>query len=186
MKYRYYYYWLIVLLFFLTACTKDFFTKDKEFSMKAIPYTGNELRIDGYYYKKAGHDATRVYIFVFYANGVYFGGVGSISFSELEDKLRNPLYIKNLRDTKSCWGPYQIEGNVLKSEYYDIFGHDWRTCIAHCKILNDSTFNIEEITFSKTGKKVNVEREGTSYYFLGEYHFKQFSPKPDSTNYIVK
>ena len=183
MKHKYY--WFIVPLLFLTSC-KDLFIVDKEFSMSAIPYTGNELRIDGYYYKKVDSDTTFVYIFVFFTNGVYFGGVGSKPFIGLEDRLHDPNYIKNLQNKNSCWGPYQIKGRVLKSEFYDIFGNSWRTCIAHGKILNDSTFNIEKVTFSKTEKEVNVKMEGTSYYFLGEYHFKQFNPKPDSTNNIIK
>ena len=176
---KYIFYWLIAFLFFLTAC-EDFFIKDKEFSMKAIPYTGDELRIDGYYYKKAYDEMSRV--LVFYANGVQFGGNGVMPSIEIEDRLRDMEYTKNLRNNRASWGPYEINNTVLQFEFYRIFGgHNWYTCIAHCKILNDSTFNIEKVTFSKTGKEVDDVDT-----FLGEYHFKQFSPKPDSTNYIVK
>jgi len=179
MKHRCYYF--IAFLFFLTAC-QDFFIKDKEFSMKAIPYTGDELKINGYYYKM---DDTWSHVLIFYANGVQFGGNSVIPNIEIEDRLRNPEYTKNLHDCLSCWGPYQIKENVLQFEFYDIFGHDWRTCIAHCKILNDTTFNIEKVTFSKTGKEVDVKKEGVGESFLGEYRFKQFNPKPDSTNSVV-
>jgi len=179
MKYRYY--WLIVFLFFFIAC-EDFFIKDKEFSMKVTPYTGNDLRIDGYFYKNYTDD--KVDFLMFYSNGVFFKN--SSTSVELESRLQDPNYIKNLRDCRFCWGPYNINNNILRFEFYDIFGHTWHTCIANCVILNDTTFNIENITFSSTGKKVDVKKEGSSYYSLGVYHFKQFSPKPDSTNVYIR
>jgi hypothetical protein len=174
----------LMFLFFiliLISC-EEWFIKDKEFSMKAIPYAGNELRIDGYYYKEANHNINRVYVFVFYANGIHFGGGGNKSFSGLEDRLSDPNYIANLQNCLSCWGPYQIKDNVLKFEYYEIFGNYWYICVANCEIINDSTFNIKRITRLDNNKNVsnNVSLD------IGEYHFKQFSPKPDSTNYVVK
>jgi len=181
MKYKY---CLIIFLFFLTVCCKDFLIKDKEFSMKAILYTGNELKINGYYYKKYSDEKSLV--LVFYENGVQFGGNGiSIPTIEIEDRLRESDYTRKLRDWLAWWAPYDIYNNVLRFEFYDIFGHNWHTCIAHCEILNDTTFNVKKITFSKTGKEVNVNKYGTSYYSLGEWHFKQFSPKPDSTNIFI-
>ena len=174
MKYN----WLcIVFLFFLTDCSKD----DKEFLMEAKPYTGNELKINGYYYKKYINEKSLVIIF--YANGVQFGGQGyPIPSTEIESTLRDPEFIKKSRNYKDNWSPYEISNHVLRFEFYDYFiPVTWRTCIAHCEILNDTTFNIETITFSKTGKNINESSD-----FLGEYHFKQFSPKPDSTNTVVK
>jgi len=168
----------IVFLLLLTTCHKD-----KELSMKAVPYTGDELKINGYYYKKCYDEKSLV--LVFYSNGVQFGGNGiPIPNIEIENSLRDPEFLK-LCDRFFFWAPFEINNNVLRFEFYDIFGHDWRTCIAHCKILNDTTFIIEKITFSKTGKEVNTNKEGTSSYSLGEWHFKQFSPKPDSTNNFI-
>ena len=174
---------IIVFLFLLIGC-KDFFIKDKEFSMKAIPYTREELKINGYYYKNTDKGYSRVLIF--YSNGVQFGGNGmSIPTIEIENKLRDPDYTKYFRDNQSCWGPFEINNNVLRFEFYDIFGHNWLTCIAHCEILNNTTFNIKKVTYSKTGKEVDVNKYSTSYHSLGEWHFKQFSPKPDSTNNFI-
>ena len=182
MKYKF---CIIVFLFFLNACIKDFFIKDKDFSMKVLPYTGNELKIDGYFYKKI--DDEKSIFLVLYTNGVQFGGNGMITPTiEIEGKLRDTGYISYLRDCRPCWSPFEVNNNVLRFEFYDIFkGTNWHTCFAHCKILNDTTFTVEKITFSKTGKKVNVEREGSSSCMLGEFHFKQFSPKPDSTNNFI-
>jgi len=170
-----------IIFIFLSASCKDLLIKDKEFSIKSLFYTGNELKINGYYYKNVDKGYSKV--LVFFSNGVQFGGHGFyIPTIEIEDKLSDTNYISFLRDCRSCWGPFEINNNELRFEFYDIFGNIWHTCIAHCKILNDSTFSVEKITFSKTAKKVNVEREGTSSFSLGEWHFKQFSPKPDSTN----
>ena len=179
MKHRYL---LIALPFILLSC-KDFFIKDKEFSMKTIPYTGDELKINGYYYKECDNKYSQV--FVFYANGVQYGGNGVTTSTEIENRLLNPDFNKIYKDLQQYWGPFEINSNDLKFEFYDIFGNNWHTCIAHCKILNDTTFNVEKITFSKTGKEVNVNMEGTSSCFLGEFYFKQFYPKPDSTNNFI-
>ena len=174
-------YCLIVFLFFLVACgdcLKDFFIKDRDFSMKAIPYTGNELKINGYYYKNKDKDNEYSRVMIFYANGILLNV--NISTVEIEDRLKATDFTKRYRDCMACWGPFNINNSVFQFEFYAIFGNNWHTCIAHCKILNDTTFNIENITFSKTGKVVEIED------FPGKFHFKQFSPKPDSTNNIIK
>ena len=171
---------LIVFLFILAGC-EGFFIKDKEFSINVTPYAGNELNIDGYYYKNNDNGYSNV--LVFYANGVQFGGNGmSVPTNEIETKLIAPDFTITFSYRRDCWGPFEINNNVLRFEFYDIFGSNWHTCIAHCEILNDTTFYVEKITFSKTGKEVNVNMESTSFYSLGEWHFKQFSHKPDSTN----
>ena len=184
MKYKF---CLVVFLFLLVSCEKDWlkncFIKDKEFSIKLTTYTENELRIDGYYYRDCSDNYS--HIFVFYANGVRFGGSEVITTIDIEDRLRYSDFTKRY-DRLSCWGPFEINNNVLRFEFYDIFGNNWHTCIAHCKILNDTIFNIEKITFSKTGEEVNVDRQGTSSGLIGEFRFKQFSPKPDSTNNFIK
>jgi len=164
----------IVFLLLLTTCHKD-----KELSMKAIPYTGDELKINGYYYKNKGEYS---HVLVFFANGVQFGSNGILPSNDIENILRDPDFTKRFGNKFTVWGAFEINNNDLRFEFYSIFnGHDWRTCIAHCEILNDTTFYIEKTTFSKTGKEVNDE--GST--FLGEYRFKQFSPKPDSTNNFI-
>ena len=62
--------------------------------------------------------------------------------NEIEYKLSNIDYIKSLHNNRFRWSLYEINSNILWFEYYRIFAHDWHTCIAHCVILNYSTFNI--------------------------------------------
>jgi hypothetical protein len=169
----------LMFLFFMLLSCEEWFIKDKEFSMEAIPYTGNELRIDGYYYKKTDSDTTRAHVLVFYANGIQFGGSSVESLIGIEDRFRDPNYIKDLRDCLFCWGPYDIKDGVLRFEFYSIFGNYWHIVRANCNLLNDTIFVIKQ-TNRIDGK--NVSRGD----FLGEYRFKQFIPKPDSTNYIIK
>jgi len=168
-------------LFLSCIDLKDWFIADKKFSMSKVPYTGDELRIDGYYYDKIWTDGSHVtHILVFYTNGIIFkvGLTGSLNY--IEDRLCDHNFIKKIQNSLDCWGPYQIENENLKFEYYNIRGNSWFTFFAYCDIINDSTFIIKKTTFSKTGKE---DKESSS--FLDEYHFKQFSPKPDSTNSVV-
>ena len=177
---------LIISLFFLIACEdslSDFFVKDKHFSMSTTPYTGDELKINGYYYKKYNNE--RSLVVIFYENGVRFGGSGmAILNIEIENKLSNSDYTKSLRDCRACWGPFEINSNNLKFEFYDFMNNYWHTYIAHCEILNDTTFNVKKVTFSKTGEEVK-NNEYPSSSLLGEFHFRQSSPKPDSINNFV-
>jgi len=128
---------LITLLFFFLSC-KDLFIKDKEFTLPIIPYTGNELKINGYYYQNT--ETTYSHVLVFYTNGILFKG-----YIDIEDRLYDPNYMKKVQNQLDCWGLYQVENDILKFEYYSIFGNNWHTCIAHCEILNDSTFNIKKM-----------------------------------------
>ena len=177
MKNRYY---IVVLLFLLIGCgdfLKEIHIRDKNFSMKTIPYTGNEIKIDGYYINDLDNGLSRVYIF--YANGVRFGGSEVITTNDIEVKLKASDFTKRYGDNRACWGPYEINNNKLMLEFYANRGNMWCTCIAHCEILNDTTFNIEKITFCRTGEE---DKNGIK----GIFNFKQFSPKPDSTNNFIK
>ena len=177
MKNRYY---IIFLLIIFTGCgdfLKNLHIKDKEFSMKTNPYKGTELKINGYYYKNIDNEYSRV--FIFYESGVRYGGSVLHTSKEIENTLSASDFTKKYSDKREYWGPYEINYDKLKFEFYTNIGNMWCTCFAHCVILNDTTFTIEKITFSKTGEE---RKDG----FKGEFHFKEFYPKPDSTNNFIK
>jgi len=75
---------------------------------------------------------------------------------------------------------FRIEGDSIKIERSKSFG----TTKSYMYILvgvvqNDSTIHITK-DFSSTGNG------GKTIMMNQTYHFKQFSPKPDSTNVFIK
>ena len=166
-------YYLLILVVLLCACKQIFV--DEEFTMARTPYLGSELKIDGYYYEKT--DLPRIYFFVFYSNGVLLKySVNDIN--ELELFFNNTP--KRIKDNRLWWSPFIINGNELRfEEYNNTIAGKWLVCMVYCTILNDSTFRIEKGILSHTGKNApNLE-------YNGEYHFRQYYPKLDSTNNVV-
>jgi hypothetical protein len=165
----------MILLILLCECNR-FFVYEK-FTIKRTPYLGSELRIDGYYYLK--HEKTRIYCFVFYSNGVVLN-YSAVDLHELEEQFSKFPNVST--DKRLLWGPFIINGNELRFEEIDNSVHgQWLVCTVQCTILNDTTFRIDKGFLSHTGKAVPNRRT-----FEGEYHFRQYSPKPDSTNNVVK
>jgi hypothetical protein len=143
--------------------------KDEEFTMQRQPYSGNELRVDGYYYKYYYSNDGIWYTIVhfFYRNGIYLSAMAysGTDLSVVEQEMLERYDI--IRNDKIGWGVFNIYDNKMNVEV-------WSTSVGgglpvfrwHALIENDTTFKVE---------------------YSGEvYHFRQFSPKPDSTNKWIK
>jgi hypothetical protein len=169
------------LLFLFTSCKKDRLSKDDELSIQRTPYTGNQLRIDGYYFEKSNNSYFSLYCF--YRNGglLAAGGVFSSTQEMVEYLNKELINSQKYKEYKSNWGVFNIEGNQIKFErWYPSSGGGLPAYVRAGEILNDTTFVIKESYRMQKGKKIEVkERDET-------YHFKQFSPKPDSTNSFIK
>jgi len=170
--------WMLCFMLYLCSCEK--ILKNEEFSIKCVPYLGSELRIDGYYYlKRLGSDGNKRFIsyFIFYSDGVSStGNIETENLSDVESYFATWSYDKWIRSNLYVWGPFSIQGDKLRMQYYE--PSDYlikRIEEVSCTILNDSTFYLEKIYL------VHAEKEGRSFT-TGEYRFKQYSPKPDSTN----
>ena len=171
----------ICMLFFvlcLCGCKKLF--ENEEFTIKCVPYAGSELRIDGYYYqKRLGEDGNvrTIRYFIFYSNGVSaLGNMLAENFDDVESYFATWSNDKYLKNNLYVWGLFSIQENNLKMQFYEPSDYlKKRVEELSCTILNDSTFHLDKINLVHTGKA------GRSFS-TGEYHFKQFSPKPDSTN----
>jgi len=162
---------LLILSMLFTQCCLE---KD-DVLPKAIPYTGNQLKMDGYYYQITYNN--KIYSsFVMYNNGIL------IDISELENTIeemdesirknyvRDSWYKKN----KYVWGVFFIEDDAIRiNQLSQDYPH--RGIVQKGIILNDTTFKITK--FSSDGKV----REKDEIY-----HFREFSPKPDSTNVYIK
>ena len=165
-------FFLLLFMSFIIRCTDD------DLSIGLHPYTGSQLKIDGYFYLKK--DAYFYNIHFFYSNGVVLAAGGNF-FSEAEmESYINKEFIDNkqYQKNKTSWGVFKIENNFIQFERWHPSKPPLATYIRSGEILNDTTFQITKSWPSTKEKNVSDENE--------TYHFKKFSSKPDSTNSFVK
>ena len=158
---------ILGLLLLLSSC------KDDELTLQRMPYDGDELRLDGYYHRKNPN----LEIYFFYSNGIVrYGGGGYLSFEEVEYHILNNQIV--FGNSKTDWGIFFINGKTIKFErWYPSSGGGVPTYVREGIILNDTTFHIT-VSYRSDGKERREENE--------MYYFRQFSPKPDSTNNFIK
>lgn len=167
---------IAVLLLSCACCEKEF----HKLRMPKTPYTGNELRIDGYYYSNKTKD-NNIGIALFYRDGVCMHlferpeSPDTIGFVENDILLNNTL-LSRLWSTPSNIGVFQINKTTIEFETW-MAGRDIITFSHYGQILNDTTFLLTKWTNNDSGK---------SYSEKLTYRFRQFSPKPDSTNTFIK
>ena len=170
----------MVMILTLFSCIKDEF-KDDELSIQRTNYTGNQLRIDGYYYEMLNNSYFSSYCF--YENGTLIapGGVFA-TISEMDNYIiKEFISSQNYKNYKSNWGVFKIENSNIKFEkWYPSSGGGLPAYVREGNIINDTTFVISVSYRMKKGKKTEVKARNETY------HFKQFSPKPDSTNNFIK
>ena len=170
---------LLIIVVFLCACK----TADK-LQLTKTPFTGNQLRIDGYYCRMYENKCYSVYFF--YRDGTLLyegcGGCDSLKLKEMEqNSFKNEKWINWVKESQISWGVYQIDGQSIKFErwYPSNYWH-LPAYIKSGKILNDTTFIITSFErSSRFGTEWSEEKNEM-------YHFRQFSPKPDSTNRFIK
>lgn len=174
----------LIILLSITAFVgcKDWFV-DEDFTLEKRPYTGAEIKTNGYYYsyesKKGIYDNNGISVLVFYKDGI------SINFGTRGDNVEvendvfkvNPLWLKN---NKSVWGIFNIDNDTIRIENLRGIGRVRGYMYTEIGVIkNDTTICIIREQ-SSTGEA------GTVPYIMNQtYHFKQFSPKPDSTNVFI-
>ena len=153
---------ILCISFFLTSCDKLF--PDEKLSLQRIPYNGNEIQTDGYYYSYYVNNniPPDEYIvgFFLYRNGVMLSAraYGSTNLNIVEKEMLERY--ESLQKEKIGWGVFIVKGN--KIEY-----QQWSTSAGGGLPVFKSSYNIEnDTTLRNPQGRV--------------YHFKQFSPKPDS------
>ena len=167
---------LIFISFILLSSCAKFVTWD-EFSLQRMQYDGTQLRIDGYYYQIEGGMYDSGYCF--YRDGCLLDMGGNSSSLEEMDAYVIREFINRSHDSKKqSWGIYVIRDNTIQFErYYITDDTKKRSYVREGTILNDSTFHITT-SFRSGGSEQSKKNE--------IYHFRQFSPKPDSTNNFIK
>lgn len=156
---------------------------DEELTMTRIPYTGKEFRIDGYYVGTTNYSGkyqkNYTHFMFFYSNGVVFSSYSYDINEKIPDINEIIADMERYRNSKDLWEVFQLENNVIHTQGWTNSGSMccdrlYSLINSYFKIINDSTILFEK----STG------------YIIGNYneyyHFKPFSPKPDSTNVFIK
>jgi hypothetical protein len=161
---------ILAMLFNLLNCGKD---RDDKLNLIQQDFNGNQLRLDGFYYKEFENTNGGISFdrFTLYQNGIirYLGSVDSLN--------HNQFFSNNF---KGDWGLFEIENDNIKFERWASGGGPFNAYMSEGKILNDSTFHITKRYRLKNEVKTEIRTRNDIY------HFKQFSPKPDSTNNFIR
>ena len=166
---------LLMLIPFFTSCFFDTSLFDME--MDKAPYTGDELRIDGYYYSDLVYEEY-IRVAVFYRDGfcihTSFVPKTQDTLTNIENEiLLNDAYISKLKNSPSHIGVFRIINPDIEFEAWEYRN----TTISHFgKIINDTTFVIN--------KRIN-RRNNAVLTENRTYKFKQFDAKPDSISKYV-
>jgi len=179
-------YILVALLLIINSCSpkEPVELEVIPLTLQRQPYSGDELKVDGYYFYEWESDVTSLTIFFLYKNGILIYGADSpkSEIINIEEDFRNGTWYKISKEKRIVWGVFQINNNnnTIKLEYWYPPGAGsmyYQPYIFGGEILNDTTFILtEQYIVSSNGTKDLLNT------FSRTYHFKKFSPKPDSTN----
>ena len=175
-------YLLLIIISMVSNCKKDNPLKDDELSIKKMDYTGNQLKIEGYYYYEYKDVQNYIDVYFLFRNGIILYG-STFKKSELstkETEYQTAEWQSIVKKSKYRWGVFNIENNVIKFERWYPSDPPLKAYVRAGEILNDTTFMITESYRMYDGKKTEVHSKNEIY------HFKQFSHKPDSTNNFVE
>lgn len=143
----------------------------------------NKLNLNGYFYLKTSvpFDNTNDVYFL-YENGIilYVGSLSANDEITISNYINNEvLKYKTVYKSKSGWGLYKITNDKIDFEIWFVrnAGEKIKTFKYTGDILNKNTFKINNIYNGYTKKNVLIE---------DLFEFRQFSPKPDSTNNFIK
>jgi hypothetical protein len=168
---------LSLFLLFGGGCTKD-----ELLSLQRTNFTGTNLRLDGFFYFQYGQVGNEYTDVLFlYRNGIVFyeGIIREYDLVLVEQSLLSENRAPTAQRGKSSWGVFLVDGDIIKLERrYNAWGRPYQSFIREGVILNDTTLRIMKSYRSfGTPDVQSMDRI---------YHFRSFSPKPDSTNVYIK
>jgi hypothetical protein len=167
---------VIFVAFFFSGCrvAEELVLRKQGRSMLTTKLA-NSLKINGYFYSpyEDGYCA-----FFLFENGNYFDEGALLGISDLNEldsiivKVEQSQYTKNLYYR---WGIYRLEGStILINRWLPGVGGPYPTQLLKGEILNDTTIKIAGLTENGTTNRIDT------------FHFRQFSPKPDSTTQFIE
>lgn len=171
----------ILILLILIGC-KDIF-QDEKYTLIRTSYLDNQLRINGYYYVSVNEtdsiNGQYFNVIFLYKNGIaIFAGGGKRE--EMEEMIKKKEFYNYIEKVPSAWGIFNIENDSIKIERpksYGWFDSYMFTLIG--SIQDDSTiYIVKDVSSTGNGGKPRIINQ--------IYHFREFTPKPDSTNVFIK
>jgi hypothetical protein len=105
---------IFIVLAFMSSC------EDEKISLQRVPYIGNEIRTDGYYYKhwvsKDNPPENSTSVFFLYRNGIKLtvGSYSSFDLEIVEKKMLNRY--ESIVKQKSGWGVFVVTKNKIEFE----------------------------------------------------------------------
>ena len=167
----------ILILLNSSCCLLECTEEDDPLYLKRMEYSGNDIKLNGYYYQ-IGTKVSNAYFF--YRNGVIIniGGVRD-NLPEYDEHIIDVMNYGYYKNQKACWGVFIIDNDKILLERWQPL-QPFRAYIQQGEILNDTTFRL-----TKRYRMVNEEKTD-EMEINSIYHFREFSPKPDSTNVFIK
>ena len=175
---------LAVLVCVFMGCTTLFPREDEEFSFQRRNYTGTNLRLDGFYYKKWFDEGIEKFwaITFLYSNGIRLSLGGGDDMQNMNEYTKE--YVKSYYgNNKFGWGIFYVENDKTVTETWVGTESGYKVSRREGIILNDTTFVMKESSQIVDGKKTNIRQLNPD---IETYYFKQFSPKPSSENNFIK
>lgn len=166
---------MFILVGSFSSCSK--WHDDEKLTLPKQPYLGNELRTDGYYYQ-TGEKA--IIVAFLYKDGtmILAGSIPAQEIQQREEMFKSGEFYEHIKNNKTCWCVYRIEDRNIKTNYW-VSPRPFRCYFQEGAILNDTTFVIQRYYKMENGEKIEETETNRTY------HFRQFSPKPDSTNMFI-
>ncbi|MFC3199508.1 hypothetical protein ACFOET_17960 [Parapedobacter deserti] len=158
----------------LSGCKKHW--EDDKLQIARESYTGDQLRIDGFYVK----GNTILSIYVLYENGILLVG-DSFDANELEARaaeMQTSEWQAVTKKCKFCWGAFTVRGDeIMYERWVPPSGGGFPTFTWKGTITSDTEFVMTSLRDNRKGKTEAINEV---------YRFVEFEHKPDSTNPFVK
>lgn len=168
-------------------------------SRSKVPFEADSIRLDGYYYcigkefSNGYHDDYMECVFL-NANGTYHKVMyGTIDMNlSLKETLLN--YDKAITDythnrtytnSRPNWGVFEVNGSSIAIESWTFAsgGGAYPTQTLMGSIINDTTLHFNTLIGAYPNNKGGKKKVKT---IDDTYHFRHYSPKPDSINTSIK
>ena len=167
--------YLIFIIALLILCCDAYRYSRDPISLDQVNYDGT-LKTDGYYYYDNIRNDNSSYLrtIFLYRNGVFLDGSSyADNLQEIDQWYENPLNYSSTYETAFDWGLFKVSGSeIVVEKWIGSGGGPYPTKSYVGEVINDSTLIIED-GFESTG-------------ILDTFHFRKFSPKPDSTNMFIE
>ncbi len=165
-----------VMLLTLLSCNKD-----STLHIEKKIYSGNKVKLNGYYIKDSENEKDSRHVYFFYKTGLVLYGYSyraNETIFEIENQLKKVDYSFQNKKNKPGIGLFQADGDAIVFETWEpSSGGPLKTAFRKGRIINNSTFIITQLKNNYANK---------NFAITDVYRFHPFSPKPDSTNISIE